>query len=866
MKTWIGRSARILFLFALAPGPLAAAETYVEDFDDEANGPPQDWFVYWQTCEIAQGRLSIYPTGQAPFAYAGRDGEPIFFDGLKRIRFTVEYLGWPADDIGRHGGIVFCCTEPTQRYGATFRGYVVDWIDRVTGQNDHGYRIHKLMDGGTHYPLHAGSVGTDKSDPGTEWEIVIDDEGFRLIVDGEDFGHFADTELVHSGYVGFWCHTNAGQNLLFDDVEIESSGCSELLPMGTLAADPGETVGVTIRIPPSKNETADYAVTVETSNPAIAVPVGAAGDSLTVTFPAGGSLSQSFDVLCKAPGRADLCLVAPGAGCDATCVTIDGDPDDRIYEKDFTDDPDGPSEDWMVATPGGNVLSGEYELAASGAEPTAYIGIAGQPIFFHGLKRVQFRIRFGDQVDPAVGGHGGIILAARSIGATRYGSPNYVFDWLARDFTYRLYKTVDGAQVFWPTVIADAPAPYWRIEFAGTTIRAFATDEEMDFFKPVDTGAYPPVFEVNDLTHRSGYVGFWGYSNLNQQVYIDDVKIMLVPPQCPSIAPAAQLTWLDEPDPNAAPPQATITIPFGANQLADCAVTVTSSDPTVAVPAGAPGGSLVLTFRKGDPLVQDVEFQAVGAGTARFSLTVDGAQCPGAVADIEVKALTPSFCDTFDQADGAPEKWTLYAGDATVGEAGIATVEAGEMLVTRTVATQTWVWANNDDGAPARFAPVETISLNVDLFTPTPDAVGRHGGIMFCATSPTHRHAASGYEIDWIDRVDDHGYRVLRSDGGAHTLIAGPTLDLFPEPAAQWTFEIDEEAVRFFADDELVFEVFDATYRGGYVGLWTYSGGTEMRVDDVAIGMSIEECGGGGKTKFVRGSADGDANYTIGDG
>jgi len=858
MKARLLRSAWIPFILLLAAAPLQAAEMYVEEFDDEADGPPEDWYVYWQTAVIDMGWLSIYPTGQEPFVYAGRNGQPIYFNNLKRIKFTVDFFGVPGDGVGRHGGIVFCCNEPTQRYGASFRGYMVDWIDRV---DDHGYRIIRMMDGGNHYLL-SPSVGSDQPDPGSEWEFHIDDGGFRLTVDGVDLGYFADTVIPHSGYVGFWCYTNANQNLLFDDVEIESSECPNIAP-AALTAEPGETVSLTVQIPPAKNATASYDVTVKTSDAGVAVPVGAAGDSLTITFPADGELSQSFGVQCKAAGKADLCLVTTAAACGTACTTVTVSGDYVPYEEHFTGKPDGPSEDWVVATADGNVRSEEYELMTMGGEPTAYIGIAGQPLFFHDVKKVQFRIRFGDQIEPGIGAHGGIIFNAQNAGATRYGSPNYVFDWLARDFTYRLYRTVGGAQVFWPSVIPDSRlvSEYWRIEFAGATIRVFATDDELDFYQPVNTADYPPVFEVNDSTHRSGYIGFWGYSNAGQQIFIDDVLVKFRAPTCPGIAPASQSVWLD--DPNAPIPLATISIPFGANAAADYAVTVTSSDPNVARPAGAAGASLVLTFKKGDPLTQEIEIQPVGAGTARFSLTVPGAQCPDAVANVEVKQVVPSFCDTFTQADGPPEKWTIYAGDGSVGAAGAADVAGGEMLVTRFVGGETWVWANGPDGKPGRFGAVETISLNVDLTTRTPDAVGRHGGIMFFANAPTQRWATSGYELDWIDRTTDRGYRFIRSDNGGHTLIAGPTFDLFPEPAAEWKLEIDDEAIRFYADDELVFEVFDSTYRGGYFGLWTYSGGTEMRVDDVAIGTTIDQCGR--PDRFIRGSADGDASLTIGD-
>ncbi len=196
--------------------PVFGSGEYFEDFD-EPNGSPQDWVPYDGDVSIHNGRLRVTSAqGSEPFAWAGVSGTPIYFNTITSISFRVEYVGDPGDTVGRHGGVVVCCSEPTNRYSAGMSGYMIDWIDRTS---DHGYRIIKMTDG-THSGIGSMNPGPN---PGTEWRIEFTAASFTLTVDDQLIGTFDDSSY-RNGYVAAWCYTNGGQDIRFDDVRIAYTG------------------------------------------------------------------------------------------------------------------------------------------------------------------------------------------------------------------------------------------------------------------------------------------------------------------------------------------------------------------------------------------------------------------------------------------------------------------------------------------------------------------------------------------------------------------------------------------------------------------------------------------------------------------
>src|SRR5690606_4553438 len=150
--------------------------------------------------------------------------------------------------------------------------------------------------------------------------------------------------------------------------------------------------------------------------------------------------------------------------------------------------------------------------------------------------------------------------------------------------------------------------------------------------------------------------------------------------------------------------------------------------------------------------------------------------------------------------------------------------------------------------------------------TTPPDVVGRHGGVMFAAAAPTHRSdtLSSGYTIDWIDRADDHGFRLIRFDNATATVLQNGTPQI-AEPPAEWTVRVQGDTISLIVDGEPIFEIVDTTYRTGHFGFWAYINGPTIAIDDV----EIRGLDGGGEPEgpfFVRGDADGFGGLNLTDG
>ena len=100
----------------------------------------------------------------------------------------------------------------------------------------------------------------------------------------------------------------------------------------------------------------------------------------------------------------------------------------------------------------------------------------------------------------------------------------------------------------------------------------------------------------------------------------------------------------------------TIGIPAAANATADFHVTVTSLNPDVAVPLGAAGDSLVITFPTGGPPTQAFNIDALHAGTAAFSLSTAGAVCTETnllIVTVPSPTITMTKSETFDTPESA---------------------------------------------------------------------------------------------------------------------------------------------------------------------------------------------------------------------
>ncbi len=805
---------------------------FTYDFTGDPDGFPENWVVTQPNVVVEAEELVLTPGPRAEEAhvYAGDASEGIFFHNISTIEFDLFYTGEPAADPFDHGGVLFCCENLSGRYSNT--GYFIDYLRG-------NWRLMKSV-AGTHTTLVTIPNITEYEG---RWKIVMDNATITFLLNGvEQFSH-ADADF-RSGYVGFWAYTNAGQEIAVDNFEVVSSfsPCPAVSPLAAsvvLTMESGNE-SLPVMIPLGANDTENYVVTVTSLDPTVAVPAGHTDGSLDITFAPGDSTVRNIEVEPVGKGETTFALTVEGVECDEEVTCAVNVLNVVSFEEEFVQ-PDGPPEGWYVAAETVQVI--DEALSLSGATgPFCWYAINSDPVYVGKMQSVSCDIRFA-QVTDAIGAHGGLVLAPEVTTARALG---YMIDVIEReqDNGFRIYKDNNATVQLSeggvrPPYVWDDQWHRWKMDFTVTGFVLSIDEEE--------------IAVVNDLTYRGGYLAFWCYTNSTQNMFVDNISIDFGVSPCPSISPSNAASR-----PVNAPVEFTVSMPYGSNLNDDYVVTVTSTDPSVAVPTGSVDGVLTLTFPQGDEvLTQTFTVESLTPGTTDFVLSVDATSCPSAVATFTV--LEPgveSFCDTFDQADGPPDNWTIFDGDWQVISNRL-TINCLPGLANN----EGWAWAGN----PAeRIEGVETMSFTMDLVNETGDAVGAHGGFMFCAGAPgpdslTNRWSMSGYEIDWIDRVDDHGYRMIRSDNGTHTLLAGPTFDQF-ELGTDWRVTLQGEFISFYVDDELVFEVVDDTYREGYFGFWAYGNGTVAEFDDLSVG-TCEVIG----DQFIRGDVNVDDSVNIAD-
>ena len=803
----------VVWILAVALGSASAA-TWTEDFE-QADGPPEGWVVTGPTVEVQSGQLTLTPGSAAEVGVVvGKGGQPVWFDRLESIEAQIAFPGvtglWPFD----HGGVFFCAQSPAGRYQSTC--YVIDYLpmDGAATESPGRFRLAKFNNG-----AEQALTQTDQTIVDYEglWSIELTDTEIVFTYEGVEMIRHANADL-RGGYMGFWAYQTPIDNFMtVDDVTVTyTPGTCPAFVAGKVAltaGQPNQLAG--IRIPTGANDGAPYVVTITSADPAVAFPVGHTGGALAVTFDAGAPYMQYVEIASgTVAGETTLGLSVQGEDCSAVSAFVEVNTL-YAYEEDFAQ-PDGPPEGWYIASQSAMVIGEELSLRRGTADPFVWYAVDGVPIRVGKMESLTCMIRFADVADTVVGAHGGLVLAPVVTAARGQG---YMIDVIERasDNGYRIYK--DNAA----TIQLGGPRqPYvwddqfheWKVTFTPTGF-TFSVDGV-------------ELADVEDLTYRGGYLSFWCYTGTDagQNMFVDDIRIEFGASACGTITPAAA----DNRPPN---PMTvfTVTAPFGSNLAGDYDLTVTSTQPGVAIPEGAVAGSITLTYPRNGSLAQTFNAVCLSPGTTEFVVTAAGTSCPSARASFTVREPgLAKFCDDFTQDDGPPEQWTPAFGDWQVvdGKLTIGCAAGG------TARGETWLWLGN----PAARVETASMSFTVDLSQDVTDAVGRHGGFMFFAKDPTIRWNTSGYEIDWIDRESDHGYRFLRSDNGVHTLIGGPTLGLY-ELGRHWQLEVDGDNLQFYADGELIFDVIDPAYREGYVGLWTYCNTTRAEYDDVAMG----DCG-----------------------
>ena len=188
------------------------------------------------------------------------------------------------------------------------------------------------------------------------------------------------------------------------------------------------------------------------------------------------------------------------------------------------------------------------------------------------------------------------------------------------------------------------------------------------------------------------------------------------------------------------------------------------------------------------------------------------------------------FDDDFERGNGPLDGWTVHDGDWNIVDGVLVAGPAG--------ATEQHAYV----GDPALRLPAGDYVFSVDLQFLIDDQqpVGRHAGIAFCMDQPGARSSSSGYLAWWIDRTADRGINLTRRDGGGFTHLVQGGGDPLSSPPTNLTVEITGDTILVHADDVLVIEHVDNTYRGGHFGLWSWNGASQhVAFDNVTLEAEV---------------------------
>jgi len=201
------------------------------------------------------------------------------------------------------------------------------------------------------------------------------------------------------------------------------------------------------------------------------------------------------------------------------------------------------------------------------------------------------------------------------------------------------------------------------------------------------------------------------------------------------------------------------------------------------------------------------------------------------------QVIAQGFIDNFNRPDQAnpPAGWSAFRGEWTITD-GALVGESSDF--DNNPLREAWIWAGQP---PVELPSALELSFDMSFLTDSNvgDGNGRHAGVFFCSSRPTHRWdregGINGYCLDWIDRARDRGVRLVRIDGGNQTVLRN-TGGKLRGPPLHWRVVLDAATIRVWGDDELIMEVDDSLHRGGHFGFWVWSNGTRVAYDNVMIG------------------------------
>jgi hypothetical protein len=559
---------------------------------------------------------------------------------------------------------------------------------------------------GWRYNRKIGVAGDNPTGGGTEVTAWNDAEDgalhvMKAIANGQNVRLYLDdrpgptirfpfTNLVF--HIGSYARANGDTAFTqFDNLRVYSIGTATFEPTN-LTVSAGQTLSnIVVRIPPGLNATSPVQLRVVSSAPTLAIPVGAVGDTLTLTFAAGATNTQTISVASLGGlGGARLTLtntIGLQAGNSLNIAIISG-PGLRLQDDFASATLDAAK--WEQNDASFEVGTGVYEVAQSGgrinlsgvgtAQYWGGVSIRSVPTFTATkdlplvveVDRVGInRLRLDETESTA--GRSSLWLA------TTNRAQYIVFSQNLGENGWQVNLNNTGAGTDLPEFNdLDTSTNTHRMKLVanGETVEVYLDGEfggRFDF--PVNSGLHA---ELGAYTR-----------DIDDQVNVafDNLRIENSLP-CITFGASELSVNLGQNNETVA-----VTIPRLLNAGGAVPVTVTSRNPAIAVPAGAVNGTLTLNFGAGATNQQSFAVQTVGLGATTFDVAAAGA-CSQAALNLTVTAAPQLlFADAFTGTT-LSNKWVVEA--TPLGDGGTATAESGVIVsngaavITVTAETASW--------------------------------------------------------------------------------------------------------------------------------------------------------------------------------
>ena len=729
--------------------------------------------------------------------------------GVVEFTGTVSQQWWPAATLQVAGTYpatpesnVAISVDRVAEYGAGTASRSMLWI-MDPGTNYFVLFADVRGEGGWRYNRKIGTAGDVPTGGGTEITTFNDAEdlglhNMKMVANGSTVRLYLDDRpgpevAFPFPEVVFQFGTAARANedtawTIFDNLKIESIGTATFSAT-TLRLGTGQTAqGLVVRIPPGANATRAIPIRVVASHPAIAAPVGAVGNTLTLNFAAGGPNTLTFDIQGLAVGASRFTLendvgLTAGNRLDVTVVSGPGVQLTEDFSANTID-----TAKWEVNSQGFEAGSGTYTVTQSGGRlnisgsteldywPGASLKTVGTflasedlPLVFE-VDRVSIDPLSLDEFTPSTGARTGVYL-------TTDDRSQYIF------FGHNVGET--GWQVNVnpgnPTGSGTDLIMFNDLDgsLGNHRLKIWTNGKEAEvFLDGVSGGRFP--FTATAFIHFE--IGAYARAYFDAvEGQFDNVKIENVLP----------CVLVDPPDISAEQGSsgntAKVAIPRLLNALTT-KVTVTSQNPAVAVPERAANGVLTLTYVPGSTNVQSFRVQAVGVGTTTFDVTNDQGVCVAnginiTVTPPPVTLLAEDFAaGTIDPAKWRTDEMPLVPEGVATADSAMSVVEGvlniavtGEVTGWPGFALMTSSSYNAETTRPVTFE-IDRTKLNYTLVTGT-SAKQRTGlwvtdntrsKYVFFNEYKTHDGSAGGWEYARV--IDAAGDVPLALDGAATAL------------------------------------------------------------------------------------------------